>query len=76
MWGTFDIYYLLTRGEGRFGKISIKILEFRDFEQFNETNLFKLQSFINLNLEYMDLNDSWLIWKNTFLNIVNRHMDL
>ena len=49
---------------------SPRIIECRDFKQFNETHfLFELQSSINLNLEYWDPNDSWSIWKNTFLNI-------
>ena len=58
-------------------KQSPGIIEYRDFKQFNETHfLFELQSSINLNLEYCDPNDSWSIWKNTFLNIVNRHAPL
>ena len=58
-------------------KQSPRIIEYRDFKQFNETHfLFELQSSINLNLEYWDPNDSFSIWKNTFLNIVNRHAPL
>ena len=58
-------------------KQSARIIEYRDFKQFNETHfLFELQSSINLNLEYWDPNDSWSVWKNTFLNIVNRHAPL
>ena len=56
---------------------SPQITEYRDFKQFNETNfLFQLQSSINLNLENVDPNDSWSIWKNTFLNIVITHAPL
>ena len=54
-----------------------RTIGYRDFKQFNETNfLLKLQSSINLNLDHVNPNNLWLIWKNTFLNIVNKHAPL
>ena len=38
-----------------------------------QVSLFELQSSINLNLEHLDPNSLWSIWKDTFLNNVNRH---
>ena len=72
-----DHYLIYGVRKSQATKQSPRIIEYRDFKQFNETHfLFELQSSINLNLEYWDPNDSWSIWKNTFLNIVNRHAPL
>ena len=58
-------------------KQSPRIIEYQDFKQFNEINfLLELQLSINLNLDHLDPNNSWSIWKDTFLNIVNKHASL
>ncbi len=42
------------------------------FKHFNRTNfLLELESLSNLNLGYRDPSESWAIWKNTFLDIIN-----
>lgn len=50
------------------------IEQHRDFKHFNETNfLSELESLSNLNLDHIDPNSSWEIWKNKFLHIVKTH---
>ena len=54
-----------------------KVIEYRDFKHFNETNfLSELQSLSNLNLDHIDPNILWEIWKNKFLHSVNKHAPL
>ena len=54
------------------------IIEFRDFKNFNEDYFLQdIASFQALNLErYSNPNQMWLVWKDKFTKIIDRHAPL
>ena len=54
------------------------MIEYRDFKHFDVETFEKDLQFLNsLNLEcYNDVNNTWLIWKRNFMEIIDRHAPL
>ena len=59
-------------------KGNCKMIEYRDFKYFDVETFEKDLQFLNsLNLEcYNDVNNTWLIWKRNFMEIIDRHAPL
>ena len=76
---TISDHYLIY-GVRKFPNLkgNCKMIEYRDFKYFDVETFEKVLQFLNsLNLEcYNDVNNTWLIWKRNFMEIIDRHAPL